>query len=335
MATASDASPRLHSTPSIIVVDDVEDNLLTMQSLLVRPGLTVLVANSAGKAMKLLMQNEMALAIVDVHMPQVNGFELAERMRRNHQTRNVPIIFMTGQGGVPSRTFLGYEAGAVDFLIKPIDLLALESKVRVFVDLYRQRRELSERNAELKSLLMHNEAMAEGLRKAHSQAVHEAYTDVLTGVSNRRHIMQLGDAALSDRRRPSQPLSLAILDLDHFKAINDTHGHHVGDAVLIAFCTHVNQRIRPTHRLGRLGGEEFLLLMPGTSLTDAEVVLHQVRLTLDVHEGVGYTFSAGVAQAGMGESLAAVIKRADHALYEAKRAGRNCSVTSSTPLSTN
>lgn len=333
VTTASDAGPAA-SAPApanVLVVDDVEDNLLTTQSLLARPGLAVLAASSAAGALELLGQHEVALALLDVQMPEVNGFELAERMRRNDQTRTVPIIFMTGNGGDPTRTFLGYEAGAVDFLFKPVDPRVLESKVGVFVELYRQRRELCERNAELERLLQLNETMAEALRKAHGKAVQEAHTDALTGVSNRRHIMQLGDATLSDRRRQSLPLSLAILDLDHFKAINDTHGHHIGDAVLRAFCMHVGKQIRPSHLLGRLGGEEFLLLMPGTSLADAEVVLERVRRTLRSHAGVRYTFSAGVTQAGAGELLPAVIKRADNALYEAKRTGRDCNVTSPTP----
>jgi diguanylate cyclase (GGDEF)-like protein len=252
-------------------------------------------------------------------------------MRRNDRTRNVPIIFLTGYASDPSRTFFGYEAGAVDLLFKPLDPRVLQSKVAVFVELYRQRRELCERNAELERLLQLNEAMAEALRKAHGKAVQGANTDALTGVSNRRHILQLGDTTLCDRRRQSQPLSLAILDLDHFKAINDTYGHHVGDAVLRAFCTHVSQQVRPSHMLGRLGGEEFLLLMPGTSLADADVVVERVRRTLQSHEGVRYTFSAGMTQAVAGELLPAVIKRADNALYQAKRTGRDCSVTRTAP----
>ena len=260
-------------TVSILVVDDVEDALLSTQALLERPGLVVLVAGSATKALDLLEHHEVALALLDVQMPGINGFDLAERMRSNTRTRSVPIIFMTGNGLDPSRTFLGYEAGAVDFLIKPVEPRVLESKVGVFVELYRQRRQLRERNAELERQLDINETMAEELRKAHSKALHEALTDALTGVPNRRHIMQLGEATLRDRRRQSQPVSLAILDLDHFKGINDTHGHHTGDAVLRAFCHHVSERMRTTHTLGRLGGEEFLLLMPGTSITDAAIVM--------------------------------------------------------------
>ena len=324
---------RNSSPVQIIVVDDVEDNLSTLHALLVRPGLVVLMAASAAEALELMGQNDVALALLDVQMPGVNGFELAERMRSNDRTRSVPIIFVTGNGVVDlSRTFQGYAAGAVDFLIKPFDARVLESKVRVFVELAEQRRELRERNAELQNLLLLQQKMGDALRKAHGKAVHEAQTDALTGVSNRRQILQLGEATLRDRRRQSQPLSLAILNLDHFKVINDTFGHHVGDAVLVAFCSHVNEQIRTSHMLGRLGGEEFLLLMPGMSADDAEAVLDRVRRTMPQHAGVDYTFSAGVAQAGAGELLPALIRRADTALYAAKRSGRDCSVTSPGPL---
>ncbi len=324
-------APRLYAA-KVLVVDDLEENLLLMQGLLARPSLQVLTAASAAQAVELLAQHEVALALLDVQMPGVDGIELAERMRSSACTVHVPIIFMTGDAAALSRTFQGYEAGAVDFLIKPVHPRVLESKVKVFVELYQQRQLLSERNVELERLLGLNELMAQALREAHGQAVHEAHTDELTGVWNRRHIMQLGATTLSDRRREAQPLSLAILDLDHFKAINDLHGHPAGDAVLRAFCTHVRGKVRPGHMLGRIGGEEFLLLMPGTQLVDAENVLDRVHRTLEPHTDVAYTFSAGLAQAAAGELLPDVIKRADIALYEAKRAGRDCSVTSSTPL---
>ena len=321
------------ATVHILVVDDVQDNLVLMEELLARPDLRVLVASSGAKAIELLADAEVALALLDVHMPDINGFKLAEQMRRSDRTRGVPIIFLTGDGRMQSRAFVGYEAGAVDFLIKPIDAHMLQSKVRVFVDLYRYRQELSQQNAELQRLLAHNEALAWELREAHRQAVHESHTDALTGVSNRRYIMQLGEATLGDRRQQSHPVSLAVLDLDHFKAINDERGHSFGDAVLSAFCQHVNRRIRPPSVLGRVGGEEFLLLMPGTPLAEAEVVLERIHRTLQPLENVAYSFSAGLAQAGDGELLQSVISRADHALYEAKRAGRDCSITSHAPLS--
>lgn len=313
---------------NVLVVDDIEDNVLAIQSLLEKPGLRVLGATSAAGALRLLESQEVAMALLDVQMPEVNGFSLAERLRGDERTRGVPIIFMTGNVHEPSRSFRGYEAGAVDFLLKPIDPRVLESKVAVFVELYEQRRELRERNAELERLLRINEAMAAELRQAHGKAVQEALTDALTGAPNRRHIVQLGEAMLDDRRRQTQPVSLALLDLDHFKAINDRHGHPAGDAVLRGFCEHVAERMRPPYRLGRFGGEEFLLLMPGTLLADAVTALERVRRTLEPAAGIAYTFSAGLAQAQPGEPLERVVERADEALYRAKQGGRNQCVTS-------
>lgn len=330
--TSADPSSFASVPAKVLLVDDFEDALLSTRLLLQRPGLQVLTANCAAQALELLAQHEVALALLDVQMPVVNGYELAERMRGSEHTRSVPIIFMTGNGTDPARSFLGYEAGAVDFLIKPVDARVLESKVQVFVELDRLRRELRERNAELERRLQRNEAMAQALRKAHGEAVQEAHTDALTGVSNRRHILLLGEAGLRDRRRQTQPLSLAVLDLDHFKLINDRFGHQTGDVVLRAFCDHVVQQVRPDQQLGRLGGEEFLLLMPGTPVADAEVVMERVRQTLKPHAGVHYTFSAGMAQVEAGETLSDAINRADNALYEAKRSGRDCSFTSPAPL---
>jgi two-component system, cell cycle response regulator len=330
--TDLDSGPHRSAAVNILVVDDVEDSLLATRSLLARPGLTVLTASSATQALEMLAEHDVALALLDVHMPHISGFELAERMRCNPRTRGVPIIFVTGNDPDPSRTFQGYEAGAVDFLIKPVDPRVLESKVSIFMELYRQRRELSERNGELERLLQINEMMAEELRKAHGKAMVEANTDALTGVSNRRHIFQMGNAILADRRQQAQLPSVAMLDLDHFKAINDEYGHDMGDAVLRAFCEHIVKNVRPSHALGRIGGEEFLLIMPGTALGEAEVILERLHRSLRPCAGISYSFSAGLAQACSGEDLEAVIKRADDALFSAKRGGRDCSVTSPAPL---
>ncbi len=332
MTDRRSASPRVPASVSILLVDDSVDLLQATHDLLVRPDVVVLTANSAVAAQELLERQDVALALIDVRMPGINGYQLAEWMRRHDRTRSVPIIFITGESDVLARDFIGYGAGAVDFLSKPVHPQVLLSKVQVFADLYRQRQALRDRNAELEGMVQANQRLAMTLREAHRQAMKQARTDPLTGVANRRHIMDLADAALTDRRRQSQPLSLAILDLDHFKVVNDTYGHHTGDAVLCAFCVHVDQQLRPPHTLGRLGGEEFLLLMPGTALAEAETVLARLHRSLQPEGLVAYTFSGGVAQAGAGEPLAVVIERADSALYRAKRIGRACTVTSPGPL---
>ena len=141
----------------ILVVDDVPQNLVAIKALLTRPGVTVLTAASGTEALELLLVEDVAVALVDVQMPQMDGFELAELVRGTERTRHVPLIFLTASASDPVRTFRGYEAGAVDFLHKPIDPHVLRSKVDVFVELHVQRRRASLQVEQLEQALRMNE----------------------------------------------------------------------------------------------------------------------------------------------------------------------------------
>ncbi|PHV31021.1 hybrid sensor histidine kinase/response regulator [Janthinobacterium sp. BJB312] len=141
----------------ILVVDDIAQNLVAAEAVLARPGIVILKASSGAQALELLLTHEVALALIDVQMPQMDGFELAELIRGSERTRSIPLIFLTAASREPSYSFRGYEAGAVDFLYKPIDVKALQSKVAVLVQLYQQKRELSAQLDELKHALHLNE----------------------------------------------------------------------------------------------------------------------------------------------------------------------------------
>jgi two-component system, sensor histidine kinase and response regulator len=145
---------------SVLVVDDIEQNLLATAALLSRPGVHIVTASSGEQALERLLEGDMAVALLDVQMPGMNGFELAELMRGADRTRHVPIIFLTAAGEERQRVFRGYEAGAVDFLHKPLDPHVLVSKVGVFVELAQQRRMLDRRMEELQSSLQLNETMS-------------------------------------------------------------------------------------------------------------------------------------------------------------------------------
>lgn len=134
--------PVISETINFLIVDDTPENLVALQALLRRPGLTILTARSGSEALELLLSHEVALAILDVQMPGMDGFELAELMRGALRTKQVPIIFVTAGASDPHRAFKGYESGAVDFLFKPIEPSILKSKADVFFELYRQRRDL-------------------------------------------------------------------------------------------------------------------------------------------------------------------------------------------------
>ena len=141
----------------LLVVDDIAQNLTAIEALLARPGLSILRAASGAEALELLLVNDVALALIDVQMPHMDGFELAELIRGSERTRAIPLIFLTAATREPSYSFRGYEAGAVDFLFKPLDPKALISKVNVFVELYQQKRQLSTQLAELKHALHLNQ----------------------------------------------------------------------------------------------------------------------------------------------------------------------------------
>ena len=184
-----------------LLVDDLEENLLSLEALLRRDDIRLLKARSGDQALELLLQHDMALALVDVQMPGLNGFELAELMRGNERTRRVPIIFVTAGTADGQRRFKGYEAGAVDFIQKPIEPDILRSKVDVFFELYRQRQQLAAQRDELA-------LQAEALREA------ARHKDILLQEINHRikNLFSLTTGLISLSARPAT--SVAELEVD-------------------------------------------------------------------------------------------------------------------------
>ena len=168
------------------------------------------------------------------------------------------------------------------------------------------------------------------LRQAHEAALKASQTDQLTGLPNRRHILAMLDEALATSEGTGSGLCVAVIDIDHFKAINDAHGHEAGDTVLAHFARSCRERVRVQDRLGRTGGEEFLLLLPGVGTGDASCIIDRIREGFPparlVEDGfdLPYTFSAGIAEALAGDDRSSILRRADRALYAAKGEGRNC-----------
>jgi diguanylate cyclase (GGDEF)-like protein len=168
------------------------------------------------------------------------------------------------------------------------------------------------------------------LRKAHEEALQASRTDLLTGLPNRRHILELLDGALAGNEPATSGLCVAIIDIDRFKTINDTYGHDAGDVVLQHFANTCRERLRSQDHMGRTGGEEFLLLLPGVRLNEAARIIDRFRADFPPAEcdsspsRLSYTFSAGVAEALPHDDRSSLLYRADRALYAAKSEGRNC-----------
>lgn len=177
------------------------------------------------------------------------------------------------------------------------------------------------------TVLKHNER---SLRQAHERALETSRTDLLTALPNRRYILEMLEEALAANGAMGSSLSVAVIDIDHFKTINDTYGHDAGDAVLQHFAETCRGRMRAQDTLGRMGGEEFLLVLPGCRSGDASQVIGRMRAgypsarLMEERADLPYTFSAGIAEARPGDTRSSILRRADRALYAAKAEGRNC-----------
>jgi diguanylate cyclase (GGDEF)-like protein len=315
---------------NILIVDDRVDNLLVLESLLEDANCNIVKATSGNEALSLMFDYDFALILLDVQMPDMDGFETAELMRSNNRTKYIPIIFVTAISKEQKCIFKGYEVGAVDYLFKPIEPVILQSKVRVFIELYNQRRLLEEQSEllelKIKELLE--------LKQINSKLENLSICDGLTGISNRRHFDQYLDISWRSSMRSSKPLSLIMGDIDYFKAFNDNYGHLKGDECLIKVTNTICSSVKyPMDLVARYGGEEFAVILPETdevgALVVAEVIKENMRKLAFPHEysnAAAYTtLSLGVATLIPDSSVSVkeLISRADKAMYEAKESGRN------------
>jgi diguanylate cyclase (GGDEF)-like protein len=291
------ASSRNDARHSIVVVDDdpllAEAYALTLR----QAGMQVTAVSDPAHAIEAISANAPDLILMDVQMPQIDGIELARVIRQTRRHLSLPILFLSAEQD-RKRQMLARRLGGDDFITKPVDLDRL-------VDLVRLRAE-----------------RARSLR-----AVME--TDSLTGLLNHARFKERLGLELERARRHGTVLSLVLLDLDHFKSVNDSFGHLVGDRVIRGLARSLQKRLRRTDVIGRYGGEEFAALLPNTPPEGALVTMDRIRerfaaASFDMENTTfSVSFSAGIAGSHAGSEPEAMISAADAALYAAKRAGRN------------
>ena len=294
---------------TILIVDDHEDNVELLRARLEARGYRTAAAEDGEQALRLVGERPPDLILLDVMMPKVDGIEVARRIRANKALPFIPIIMQTALDST-EQTVEGLDAGADDYITKPINFAVLEARVRT--------------QLRVKTLVEQVQRQADELLRV-------SRTDALTGLDNRRYLEERLAEAFEHARRLSEPFAVLMCDLDKFKSVNDTHGHQAGDAVLEQLADVLRAQVREIDRVGRYGGEEFMLLLPGTTLHAAQRFGERVRKAVEAHtfrfEGgtLRRTLSAGVA-AWPHARLAtadALVKAADDALYVAKESGRN------------
>lgn len=291
---------------TVLVVDD-DRFTRTALAELVHDECNVLLAGDATTALWHARSSErIDLILLDVEMPGENGYEVLRQLRNDERTADIPVVFITGATDEADEE-RGLLLGAVDYVFKPIRPAIVQARIRNHLRMIAQRRDLEQL----------------------------AQRDGLTEIYNRRYFDQALELACRSTSRTGEPLSLSLIDIDHFKAYNDTYGHGAGDDVLRTVAQTVAQSARrPYDVAARYGGEEFALLLPGP--IELDPLLQRLRMEIAALE-IEHTGSPvlGVVTVSIGGAVAAgpvtpseLLARADGMLYEAKRAGRNRTISS-------
>jgi two-component system cell cycle response regulator len=249
------------------------------------------------------------LLVVSLSLENFDGLRLCSQAHSLDRTRNVPILAIA-EADNNARLARALEIGVNDYLVRPMEKNELLARIRTQI---RKKR------------------YTERLRDNVQLSIEMAITDALTGLFNRRYMESHLATLVEQGTQRGKPLTLLVLDIDYFKSVNDTHGHDAGDDVLREFAIRVKKSIRGIDLACRYGGEEFVVVMPGTDIGVATIVAERLRRRIasepfPIQQGsrrIDITISIGIAELGVADTCATLLKRADQALYRAKRDGRN------------
>jgi two-component system cell cycle response regulator len=300
----------------LLLIDDSEAQSTQIKLSLERLGYQVECARSGVEGLKLARTSRPDLVLLDVVMADIDGFAVCRWLKVNAETRDIPVIMLTVRTALVDRVE-GLNIGADDYLAKPFQDEELEARIFAALRVKAVHTELRERNTQLESMLHHVEALA--------------ITDPLTGLYNRRRFADVLKREFAVTKRYKNTLSCLMIDLDHFKRVNDRYGHDAGDQVLKEVARCLLETLREVDLTARFGGEEFAVLLPHTGKREALIAAERVRTVVSKAEFIfnedklRLTTSIGVSGnidvlSGDPEDL---VRAADFALYEAKRLGRD------------
>jgi two-component system cell cycle response regulator len=291
----------LNEQATVLVVDDVPDNVKLLVFNLEDEGYRVIKAFSGTEALRCIETQVPDIVLLDVMMPDKSGLEVLQTLKASEETAHIPVILVTANS-LDEHIAQGLDLGAYDYVIKPFSYTVLAARIRAAL----REREHQEKLEQL------------------------AATDPLTQLLNRRQFSQMVTREIQRVHRTAGPLSLLMLDIDHFKQINDTYGHDVGDEAIVALANALREQVRAIDIIGRFGGDEFVICLPDTGAEQSKQVaerickaLEQLQLKANAKQPISFTVSIGVSNLGANDSFDDLYVAADQALYKAKHSGRN------------
>jgi diguanylate cyclase (GGDEF)-like protein len=285
--------------PIVLIVDDAPANVQIL-ALMFRNLYQVKIATSGAKCLEVAqISPQPDLILLDIMMPDMDGFETIKQLKSMQKTSHIPVIFVTGlQDSLDEEK--GLKLGAADYIRKPVREAIAISRINTHITIKQQRQRLEEL----------------------------ALTDQLTGLYNRHYLLEVAEHKVASAKRHGHPLSLMMVDIDHFKQINDTHGHPAGDQVLHELGDFLRAQHRKEDLIAvRFGGEEFVILLENCNLEQATKRAEQIRHDIEGLNPADLRISAsiGVAELHNDENdFKSLLGRADKAVYKAKFDGRNC-----------
>jgi diguanylate cyclase (GGDEF)-like protein len=292
----------------VLSVDDISHNLQLLGTILERAGYETTFALSGSQALELLKTQQPDLILLDLMMPGMDGLEVCRILKSSPNYQEIPIIFLTASSE-SKHLVEAFSAGAVDYITKPFNVPELLARVKTHLEL---------------------KYAKDQLKQALTELERQALTDPLTQVPNRRHLYQIAEREIARTRRYNYPFSSLIIDIDCFKQVNDNYGHLSGDEVLCSVAAMIKNSLRREDFFARFGGEEFVVLLPGTDTNSALCVANRIRYLIATShlvvqaQSIPITVSIGIATFGFADhNLDGLLERADEALLTAKNQGRN------------
>jgi diguanylate cyclase (GGDEF)-like protein len=311
----------LDKSKIILIVDPIAMNLKVLTTAIKKIGYKAVVAKNGNEAFQLMKLEKPDLILLAVMLPDLSGFKICRNLKKDENLMDIPIIIIIPQTDLASYVKC-FPVGWVDYVTKPFNIVELSERIKTHLT---YKKTLDEIKSSYNQLKLENIELLEMKQKLETLSI----TDPLTGLYNRRYITERMEEENEVFLRKNREFSMMLLDIDHFKVLNDTYGHDCGDYVLKLVAQMLLSIVRKSDIVSRWGGEEFLILLPETSKHTAKKLAERIRKNIEnmpiLYEQCNYhiTLTIGISE-NKSESINNIIKRADNALYLGKNSGRNC-----------